>query len=247
MVVMPFGTYILGGEDNSGNSEFLKTGRYSWQAGPTIPSPGLAFGCAVAIDFFRFVVIGGYPDGHSGPVANVRMYDMASGSWTEWSALNTPVYFVACAKLGSTIVVGGGYNHNDGGPQCYYSHKTNSSTGDLSETSIIDIRDGSNIVAAPFNTLRHGALMIGLHGIVVAFGGWSTENSAALTSLEIWNPNGQTWIDRPSDVFQTGRQKFGMVTLSFPPGTCELSVVVNESTNGAYADWASSILDNVIN
>ena len=89
--------------------------------------------------------------------------------------------------------------------------------------------------------------MIGLHDIVVAFGGWNSENSAALTGLEIWNPNGKTWIDGPGDVFQTGRQKFAMVTLSFPPGTCELSVALNESTNRAYAEWASSVLDNVIN
>ena len=117
---MSFGTYILGGKDNSGNSEFLERYSKSWQVGPNIPSPGHAFGCAVAINTFQFVVIGGYPDGYSDPVANVRMYDMPSGSWTDWADLNTPVYFVACAKLGNTIVVGGGYNHDDGGHNHYY-------------------------------------------------------------------------------------------------------------------------------
>ena len=115
VVVMSFGTFILGGKGNSGNSEYLKKYSNGWKLGPTIPSPGLAFGCALPIDTFRFVVIGGYPDGSSDPVGNVRVYDMASGSWTEWQPLNTPAFFVACARDGNKIVVGGGYRHNPSG------------------------------------------------------------------------------------------------------------------------------------
>ena len=114
VVVMSFGTFILGGKGNSGNSEYLKKYSNGWKLGPTIPSPGLAFGCAVEVDDFEFVVIGGYPDGHSEPVANVRMYDMTSGTWTEWAPLNTPAYYVACVTYGSSIVVGGGYNPTGG-------------------------------------------------------------------------------------------------------------------------------------
>ena len=112
---MYFGTFILGGEGNSGNSEFLKSGYSQWKEGPAIPSPGLAFGCAVRVDSFQFVVIGGYPDGSSGAVANVRMYDMTSGAWTEWAPLNTPACYMACATYGNTIVVGGGYRYNPTG------------------------------------------------------------------------------------------------------------------------------------
>ena len=112
---MSFGTFILGGEGNSGNSEFLKRGKSQWQDGPAIPSPGLACGCAVEVDDFQFVVIGGHPDGHSEAVANVRMYDMTSGTWTEWAPLNTPASYVACVTYGSTIVVGGGYRYNPTG------------------------------------------------------------------------------------------------------------------------------------
>ena len=115
VVVMGFGTYLLGGSGNSGNSEFLRSYGTQWQDGPTIPSPGLAFGCAVPVDTFRFAVIGGYPDGSSSPVGNVRVYDMASGSWTEWEALNTPAFFVACARVGNKIVVGGGYRYSPSG------------------------------------------------------------------------------------------------------------------------------------
>ena len=113
--------------------------------------------------------------------------------------------------------------------------KNNSFTGDLSETSIIDIRDGSNTVVAPFNTLRHGAVMISLHNIVVAFGGWNTENSSPLKTLEVWNPNDQTWINGPGEVFQTRRLKFGMLTLSFPSGTCELGT--------SYEQFSSHVLN----
>ena len=59
--------------------------------------------------------------------------------WTEWDLLNTPVYQHACAKSEDTVVVGGGYT--------YYP------TGNLAETSVIDIDDGSNVVAAPFNKI----------------------------------------------------------------------------------------------
>ena len=95
MVVLPTGSYILGGQTNNGNSEFLPAGGNQWQDGPTIPSPGLGFGCAVAISDQQFVVIGGYSDGYYDAVANVRMYDTGSGIWTEWPALNTPVYYQA--------------------------------------------------------------------------------------------------------------------------------------------------------
>ena len=72
--------------------------------------------------------------------------------WTEWDPLNTPVYVHGCAKLEDTVVVGGGYTY--------------SPTGNLAETSIIDISDGSNVVAAAFNTLRYDFTMINLHGSV---------------------------------------------------------------------------------
>ena len=82
------------------------------------------------------------------------------------------------------------------------------------------------------------------NGILVAFGGWNSENSASLANLEVWNPNSKTWwINGTNDVFQTGRQKFGMVTLSFPPGTCEISIESNRNIQ----DWATYVLDNVIN
>ena len=89
------------------------------------------------------------------------------------------------------------------------------------------------------NTLRHGAYMTSLYGLIVAFGGWNSDNSAALTDLEIWNPNDQTWNQGPSQVFQTGRLKFGMVMLSFPPGTCEIDT--------SYRDYVSNTLANIYN
>ena len=114
MVEMSGGSYILGGETNNFNSEFLPTGGEEWQEGFAIPSPGFAKGCAVAINDKQFVLIGGYPDGLSA-VANVKMYDMETETWTDWSDLNTAVYYQGCAKLGDTIVVGGGYVNSDQG------------------------------------------------------------------------------------------------------------------------------------
>ena len=84
MVVMPAGTYILGGYSNRFTSEFLPTGSTEWQAGPAIPSPGLAYGCAVAIDSTRFVVAGGKVFSPTDAVANVRVYDTASNAWIQF-------------------------------------------------------------------------------------------------------------------------------------------------------------------
>ena len=86
--------------------------------------------------------------------------------------------------------------------------------------------------------------MTNLHNLVVIFGGWSTENSAALTDLEIWN--GQTWVKGPDQAFQTGRHKFGMVSLSFPPGTCEIENDYNSKIGNSYKEWAENTKDNII-
>ena len=125
-------------------------------------------------------------------------------------------------------MVGGGYT--------YYP------TGNLAETSVIDIDDGSNVVAAPFNTLRYDFVMINLHGMVVAFGGW---NKAAvlggLQDFEVWSPNLQMWA-QGSDVFGAERSYFAMLTLSFPKGSCDLG--------RTYEEWISEYvkvqLDNTI-
>ena len=84
VVVMPAGTYILGGYSNRYTTEFLPTGSSAWQAGPAIPSPGLAYGCAVAIDSTRFVVTGGKVFSPTDCVANVRVYDTASDTWIQF-------------------------------------------------------------------------------------------------------------------------------------------------------------------
>ena len=84
VVVMPVGTYILGGYSNRYTSEFLPTGSTEWQAGPNIPPPGLAYGCAVAIDSTRFVVTGGKVFSPTDAVANVRVYDTASNVWIQF-------------------------------------------------------------------------------------------------------------------------------------------------------------------
>ena len=134
--------------------------------------------------------------------------------WTEWAPLNTPVYVHGCAKLDDTIVVGGGYTY--------------SPTGNLAETSVIDITDGSNVVAAAFNTLRYDFRMINLHGVVIAFGGWNYADAEGLTDFEVWSPTLQQWA-QGSSVFGHYRTYYAMLTLSFPPGVCEL-----EST---YEEW----------
>ena len=92
----------------------------------------------------------------------------------------------------------------------------------MSETSIIDIRDGSNTVAAPFNTLRHGFQMVGLYDSVLAFGGWNTASSTRLDDFEMWNPTEKKWV-KGGKVFQSARSQFGMVMVSITQDTCATS------------------------
>ena len=127
--------------------------------------------------------------------------------WTEWAPLRTPVYQHACAKLGDTVVVGGGYT--------YYPD------GNLAETSIIDISDGSNVVAAGFNTLRYDFQMVNLHGLVIAFGGWNKADYTGLQDFEVWSPTLRMWA-QGSNVFGAERSYFAMLTVSFPKDFCDL-------------------------
>ena len=120
----------------------------------------------------------------------------------------------ACAKYGNKIVVGGGYT--------YYP------TGNLAETSIIDISDGSNVVASAFNTLRYDFEMVNLHGLVIAFGGWNTQ-TGGLQDFEIWSPTLQRWA-RGSDVFGQYRSYYGLLTVSFR-NYCYYNLEQN------YEDW----------
>ena len=137
------------------------------------------------------------------------------------------MYQHACAKSGETVVVAGGYT--------YYP------TGNLAETSVIDISDGSNVVAAPFNTLRYDFEMINLHGVVIAFGGWNKAQYTGLKDFEVWSPNLQRWA-RGSNVFEVERSYFAMLTLSFPKGTCDLGWTYEEWIN----EYVNVQLDNEI-
>ena len=129
----------------------------------------------------------------------------------------------ACAKYGNKIVVGGGYT--------YYP------TGDLAETSIIDISDGSNVVASGFNTLRYDFQMVNLHGLVIAFGGFNTQYWVGLKDFEIWSPNLQRWA-RGSDVFGQDRTYYGLLKISFQNGFCDLEQ--------NYEDWIEEdVKDNL--
>ena len=104
-------------------------------------------------------------------------------------------------------MVGGGYT--------YYPD------GNLAETSIININDGSNIATDPFNTLRYDFTMINLHGLVVAFGGWNKADYTGLQDFEVWSPTLQMWA-QGSNVFGVERSYFAMLKMSFSQGQCDL-------------------------
>ena len=144
--------------------------------------------------------------------------------WTEWRPLNTPVYMLACAKLGDTVVVGGGFSYNP--------------SRNLDETTIIDLNsdDGSNVVAAGFNTPRYNFEMINLHGLIFAFGGYDYAKSAALFDFEIWSPTLRQWA-KGHGVFSNPRTYFGLLTLTLPKYYCDLEQ--------SYEEWVKGIQDRL--
>ena len=66
--------------------------------------------------------------------------------------------------------------------------------------------------------------------MVIAFGGWNTADYIGLQDFEVWSPNLRMWA-QGSNVFGAKRTYFGMLTLPFPKGSCDLAWTYEEWIN----------------
>lgn len=103
-VVLPSGTFILGGRNDSKSSEFLPVGQtLAWREGPKIPGPGAIYACTVAISDTRFAVIGGELKNRS------LVFDTSSWRWTSFT-LSSPIMASSpdCLLRNGQILITGG-------------------------------------------------------------------------------------------------------------------------------------------
>ena len=106
-VTMPSGeVYLLGGWYSDLTSEvLLQPGASTWSQGPDLPDP-LDSACALPLDETTFVTIGGGRR-HS----SVSKYDTVTKMWDHtWPNLPEGRRSHSCARLGSNLVVAGGFS-----------------------------------------------------------------------------------------------------------------------------------------
>ena len=103
-VVLPVGTFILGGRNDSKSSEFLPVGETrAWREGPKIPGAGAKYACTVAISETKFAVVGGELKNRS------LVFDTTSWRWTSFT-LSSPMISSSADCLlhkGQILVTGG--------------------------------------------------------------------------------------------------------------------------------------------
>ena len=108
-VKMPSGqVFLLGGWYSERTSEVLQPGDSSWSRGPHLPHP-LDSACALPINDTTFVAIGGGMY-HT----KVISYNTKWELWNDkWPLLDEGRRGHSCAKLGSNLMVAGGYSYSN--------------------------------------------------------------------------------------------------------------------------------------
>ena len=106
-VTMPNGmVFLVGGWYSERTSEVLMPGSTKWTKGPHLPHP-LDSACALPMDDNTFVAIGGGMY-HT----KVISYNIATSKWNDtWPQLAEGRRGHSCAKLGSNLMVAGGYSY----------------------------------------------------------------------------------------------------------------------------------------
>ena len=99
--------FLLGGSFSGTTSEVLLKGSSTWSQGPELPDP-LDSACALQIDDITFVTIGVGRD-HT----KLSRYDTAADMWDHsWPKLKEGRRGHSCARLGSTLLIAGGFSYN---------------------------------------------------------------------------------------------------------------------------------------
>jgi len=190
-VVLPSGTFILGGRNDSKSSEFLPVGQtLAWREGPKIPGPGAVYACTVAISETRFAVIGGELKTRS------LVFDSSSWRWTSFT-LSTPILASSpdCLLYNGQILMTGGRLPN---------RSASASTWRI-DPSTWEVTQGADLVQARF---KHR--MVELDGRVVVVGGQTSGQN--FDSIEALDEVSGTWKSIEVSL-KTARNGHSLLTL----------------------------------
>merc|ERR1712032_912091 len=190
------GLLLIGGygEGASEASSFLPAGSTTWEAGPTIPSPGVADSCAVSLSSDSFLIIGGAFE-----PKKVMEYSFPLDRWEDWSLLEEGRRAHACTRFGDKVLVVGGVNQEAG--------------SFLSSAIIIDIVSKEVVETGALTVPRAFLGLALLDGTIWAFGGADSIDSSSsifhtLDSVEEWNEETGVWVTR-DDRLQERKMQFG--------------------------------------
>ena len=204
-VTMPNGVYIFGGEGSAYKSEFLPNGSNTWQEGPEIQGSGITHGCIAKLSDTEIILIGSKTD-----MEMIKKYNFETQEWTDLGKLIQKRHAHACAVVNGEIIVAGGISYGEGPNGGNY----------LTSTLVIPIADPTNLrIVGPLNEVRgyFGMAMVHVNNTstLIAFGGTFKDNDGweYRDSVEIWNPDTESWILSPDLKLSEERAYFGHLSV----------------------------------
>jgi hypothetical protein len=176
----------------------------------------------------RLYLVGGFREATFSPVAAVRIFDIASGEWSEGAPLPTPRGAMAVAVVNGRIHAVGG---NAAGPGAVHEHDAHTLTNDNSVGTheVYDPATDSWERRAPMPTARnhHGA--VGLSGRLHGVGG-RADGDFEMTTHEVYDPTTDSWsagaplptgrsgiavVERDGRLYVFGGETFGQNARTF--------------------------------
>ena len=201
---LPTGVYLFGGWADPTTSVFLPNGSTTWQTGPNIPDGGLKQGCSVKISDFEIMLIGGFTT-----EKRVIKFNSKTHKWTPMGELQEGRFGHACIATNAKVIITGGKNSD-------FQY--------LNSTEIISLNNPTNS-----RTVGHLNEARAFHGLAVshvnnqpttiAFGGSNLVKGSDgwvytfRDSVEIWNPDLETWTLDTDIKLDEKKDEFGFLSV----------------------------------
>lgn len=164
------------------NMGLLHAGSGYWAAEEPLPVRALADHAVVPVGNSLFILGGQFVDNQT-ISATVWEFDSLLSTYTRRASMPAPRTRMGAAALGGTIYVAGGYEtlEETEGPQGLF---------------VYDIEaDEWTVSDAELNTPRSDACMAAVGGLLYLGGGYSTNYSMTLDSVEVFDPNSESWTE----------------------------------------------------
>ena len=207
-VTMDNGIYIFGGVSQPTKTQFLPNGSTRWQEDSEIPKlsgeffSGHNVGCAVKISDFEVLLIGG---GFHSPKKRIIKFNIKTKEWLFVGELRQERRGHSCVVMNDVIIISGGMETFD------Y----------LASTELISLADLTNIrTVGSLNEERafHGMAIAHIRNkpTLLAFGGEykiSGRGWPKRDSIEIWNPDSETWTLATDMKLNEKKSHFGYLSV----------------------------------